>query len=269
MFLNCFAKTVLVNVHGVPHTTPPLKKRPKNAKHPQSIPEPPLHAPHETQEQVWELFVGLSEKKISLSLFLHWSVHTSLLITLMSEEEKREVPTPEESKVEETSVKTNKKTKRNFEFTEKRKEAFEKCRQRRQEALERKKQLAEEGKVKKMTERAEFKRAWMLERKRKNHPPAEELEAMLHEEHKEEGPPTLSPEPSPAPRTGPAPVPMEQDSSRDDLIRELHMMVGELFDQQQELKNIAREKEKEPSKRGRQQETVYSPPSDNDMFIFV
>lgn len=212
---------------------------------------------------------GCLRKNFLYRYFLHWSVHTLRLITLMSEEEKKEEPTLEEPKTEETSVKTNKKTKRNFEFTEKRKEAFEKCRQRRQEALERKKQLAEEGKVRKMTERAEFKRAWMLERKRKNHPPAEELEAMLHEEHKEGIPPAPSPEPSPAPRTEPAPVPMEQDSSRDDLIRELHMMVGELFDQQQELKNLAREKEKEPSKRGRQQETVYSPPTDSDMFVFV
>lgn len=200
--------------------------------------------------------------------FLHWSQYTFRLITSMSEEEKREEPTEEKPKPEEVLTSVGKK-KRNFEFTEKRKEAFEKCRQRRQEALEKKKQLAEEGKMRKMTERAEFKRAWMLERKRKNHPPPEELEAMLHEEHKEGIPPAPSRDPSPAPRARRAPSPMEQDPSREDLIRELHMMVGELFDQQQEQKNISRAKEEQSSKRERRQEPAYTVPSDSDMFVFV
>lgn len=190
---------------------------------------------------------------------------TGALITSMSEEEKVEIP-KEEVPTEEKLEKPEKR-KREFKFTAKRQEAFEKCRQKRQEAIEQRKQLASEGKARKMTERAEFQKAWMNERKRKNHPPVEELEAMLYEEHKEGIPPAR--ESSPAPRQEPPPEPMEQGPTRDELIQELHMMVGDLFDQRQEEKNRAREKAEEVSKRTRQEESVYTPPSARDMFIFV
>lgn len=181
----------------------------------------------------------------------------------MSEEKLSEevIPNNTEKEGQEEKLNTHpKKKKRPYILTEKRKAAFEKCRARRQEELRKREQLSAEEKERKRLDRQQFKKAWMSEKKRKIGATVADLEEQVFEEEKP---------PASATRCK-TENEMEVVPSRRDEIAELHAMIGELYDSQQELKNQLRADPKSVMKKSREEEPVYDFPSSmEDSFVYV